>query len=61
MVLAIASGSLMTAHVNDGGCWLVKEYFGLSLKDTLRTWTVMETCVGVTGLVGVMVLNAIIP
>jgi Gnt-I system high-affinity gluconate transporter len=57
MVLAIGSGSLMTAHVNDGGFWLVKEYFNLSIKDTLRTWTVMETCIGVTGLVGVLVLN----
>ncbi len=57
MVLAIGSGSLMTAHVNDGGFWLVKEYFSLSIKDTLRTWTVMETAVGVVGLVGVLVLN----
>jgi Gnt-I system high-affinity gluconate transporter len=60
MVLAIGSGSLMTAHINDGGFWLVKEYFGLSIKDTLRTWTVMETCIGVTGLAGVLILNAII-
>jgi len=60
MVLAIGSGSLMTAHVNDGGFWLVKEYFNLSIRDTLRTWTVMETCIGVTGLVGVLLLNAIL-
>jgi Gnt-I system high-affinity gluconate transporter len=60
MVLAIGSGSLMTAHINDGGFWLVKEYFGLSIKDTFRTWTVMETCIGVTGLAGVLILNAII-
>jgi Gnt-I system high-affinity gluconate transporter len=60
MVLAIGSGSLMTAHVNDGGFWLVKEYFNLSIKDTLRTWTVMETCIGVTGLAGVLLMNAII-
>jgi Gnt-I system high-affinity gluconate transporter len=57
MVLAIGSGSLMTAHVNDGGFWLVREYFNLSIKDTLKTWTVMETSVGVTGLVGVLVLS----
>jgi Gnt-I system high-affinity gluconate transporter len=57
MVLAIGSGSLMTAHVNDGGFWLVKEYFNLSIKDTLRTWTVMETCIGLTGLAGVLILN----
>jgi len=57
MVLAIGSGSLMLAHVNDGGFWLVKEYFNLGIKDTLKTWTVMETAVGVTGLVGVMILS----
>jgi len=57
MVLAVGSGSLMTAHVNDGGFWLVKEYFSLSVKDTIKTWTVMETSVGVTGLVGVLVLS----
>ena len=60
MVLAIGSGSLMTAHVNDGGFWLVKEYFGLSVKETFQTWTVMETSIGVTGLVGVLVLNAFV-
>ena len=57
MVLAIGSGSLMLSHVNDGGFWLFKEYFNVSIKDTLRTWTVMETTVGVMGLVGVLVLD----
>ncbi len=57
MVLAIGSGSLMLSHVNDGGFWLYKEYFNLSIKDTLRTWTVMETTVGVMGLLGVLVLE----
>jgi Gnt-I system high-affinity gluconate transporter len=60
MVLAIGSGSLMASHINDGGFWLVKEYFNLSIKDTLRTWTVMETCIGVTGLAGVLILNTVI-
>lgn len=60
MVLAIGSGSLMLAHVNDGGFWLVKEYFNLSIRDTLKTWTLMETAVGVTGLVGVLILDAIL-
>jgi len=58
MVLAIGSGSLMLSHVNDGGFWLFKEYFNLSIKDTLRTWTVMETMVGIMGLLGVLTLNA---
>jgi Gnt-I system high-affinity gluconate transporter len=57
MVLAIGSGSLMLSHVNDGGFWLFKEYFNLSIKDTLRSWTVMETTVGVMGLIGVLVLE----
>ncbi len=57
MVLAIGSGSLMLSHVNDSGFWLFKEYFNLSVKDTLRSWTLMETTVGVTGLLGVLVLN----
>ncbi len=60
MVLAIGSGSLMLSHVNDGGFWLFKEYFNLSIKDTLKTWTVMETTVGVMGLIGVMVLSMFI-
>jgi Gnt-I system high-affinity gluconate transporter len=60
MVLAIGSGSLMLSHVNDSGFWLFKEYFNLSVKDTLKTWTVMETTVGVMGLIGVLVLDVFI-
>ena len=57
MVLAIGSGSLMLSHVNDSGFWLFKEYFNLSIKDTLSTWTVMETSIGISGLLGVLVLE----
>ncbi|NER10326.1 Gnt-I system high-affinity gluconate transporter [Muriicola jejuensis] len=57
MVLAIGSGSLMLSHVNDSGFWLFKEYFNLSVRDTLRSWTLMETTVGLTGLFGVLILN----
>jgi Gnt-I system high-affinity gluconate transporter len=60
MVLAIGSGSLMFGHVNDGGFWLFKEYFNLSIKDTLMTWSVMETSIGITGLLGVMALSLFI-
>ncbi len=60
MVLAIGSGSLMLSHVNDGGFWLYKEYFNLSIRETLRTWTVMETLVGVIGITGVLIMNQII-
>jgi Gnt-I system high-affinity gluconate transporter len=57
MVLAIGSGSLMFGHVNDGGFWLFKEYFNLSIKDTLKSWCVMETSIGIMGLAGVMLLS----
>ena len=60
MVLAIGSGSLMLSHVNDSGFWLFKEYFNLSVKETLSTWTVMETSIGLSGLLGVLFLNQFI-
>lgn len=60
MVLAIGAGSLMFSHVNDGGFWLFKEYFNLSIKDTLRSWSIMETIVAVVGIIGVMMLNALL-
>jgi GntP family gluconate:H+ symporter len=60
LTLAIGSGSLFFSHVNDAGFWLVKEYFGLSLEETLKTWSVMETIISVAGLAGVLVLRAIV-
>lgn len=60
MVLATGAGSLMFSHVNDGGFWLFKEYFNLSIKDTIRTWSVMESIVSVVGLIGVFVINSFI-
>jgi Gnt-I system high-affinity gluconate transporter/Gnt-II system L-idonate transporter len=57
MVLSIGAGSLMCSHVNDTGFWMFKEYFGLTLRDTFRSWTLMETIVGTTGLAGVLLLN----
>src|SRR3569833_1376254 len=60
MVLAVGAGSLTCSHLNDGGFWLFKEYFNLSIKDTLRSWTVMETTVSIIGLVGVLTLNALV-
>ncbi|RYY10668.1 MAG: gluconate transporter, partial [Cytophagaceae bacterium] len=57
MVLAIGAGSLLFSHFNDGGFWLFKEYFNLSVKDTLRSWSAMETIVSVVGLLGVLVLD----
>jgi Gnt-I system high-affinity gluconate transporter len=60
MVLSIGAGSLMLSHVNDVGFWMYKEYFTLSVKDTFLTWTIMETIVGISGLLGVLLLNQII-
>lgn len=57
MVLSIGAGSLMFSHVNDGGFWLFKEYFNLTIKQTFLTWTLMETIVSIAGLAGVLVLN----
>ena len=60
MVLSIGAGSMVLSHVNDTGFWLFKEYFGVSVKHTLRSWTVMETILAVAGLVGVLVLQKFI-
>ncbi len=60
MVLAIGAGSLACSHLNDGGFWLFKEYFNLSIKDTIRSWTAMETIVSFVGLLGVLILNVVI-
>jgi Gnt-I system high-affinity gluconate transporter len=61
LVLAIGAGSLAFSHVNDAGFWLFKEYFNLSLRDTFRSWTAMETIVAVAGLAGVLVLDWLLP
>jgi Gnt-I system high-affinity gluconate transporter len=50
IVLATGAGSLMFSHINDSGFWLFKEYFNLSVKETLKTWSVMESIVSVVGL-----------
>lgn len=57
MALSIGAGSMVLSHVNDAGFWLYKEYFGVSIKDSLRSWTIMETILAVVGLVGVLVLQ----
>ena len=57
LALSIGAGSMVMSHVNDTGFWLYKEYFGVSIKDTLRSWTIMETILGIVGLLGVLVLQ----
>jgi len=60
MVLAIGAGSLMCSHVNDAGFWLFKEYFNLNLRDTFRSWTLMESLAGSVGLLCVLGLNLLL-
>lgn len=50
MVLSTGAGSLVASHVNDAGFWMFKEYFGLSMKETFGTWTILETLISVVGL-----------
>jgi gluconate transporter len=57
MVLSIGAGSMMFSHVNDTGFWLFREYFQLSFIDTIKTWSVMDTLVSITGLLGVLVMD----
>ena len=60
LVLAVGAGSLFFSHVNDAGFWLVKEYFGLTVGETIRTWSLMETVISVSGLVLVLLLGIVI-
>jgi gluconate:H+ symporter, GntP family len=60
LVLATGAGSLMLSHVNDAGFWLVKEYFNLSISQTLRTWTLMETLIAVIALPLILVLSLLV-
>jgi len=50
IVLSIASGATIASHVNDSGFWLVGKYLGMTEKQTLQSWTVMETIIAVCGL-----------
>jgi GntP family gluconate:H+ symporter len=56
LVLATGAGALILSHVNDAGFWLVKEFFGMTVPQTLKTWTVAETIIGVAGLVFTLLL-----
>jgi gluconate transporter len=60
MVLAVGTGSVFGSHINDSGFWMFKEFFNLSLKQTFMSWTVMETTISIIGLLGVLLLNAIL-
>ena len=60
LVLAIGAGSVFFSHLNDAGFWLVKEYFGMSVGQTLKTWSLMETILSVVGLGCVMLLSLVL-
>ena len=60
MVIAVGSGSVIFSHVNDPGFWLFKEYFNLTIGETIRAWSGLETVIAVCGLVGCLLLQAVI-
>jgi Gnt-I system high-affinity gluconate transporter len=60
MVLSIGAGSLLFSHVNDSGFWMFKEYFNLNIRDTIRSWSMMETIVSIIGLAGVLIMDIFI-
>ncbi|MBB3214372.1 GntP family gluconate:H+ symporter [Herbaspirillum sp. Sphag1AN] len=60
LVLATGAGSLILSHVNDAGFWLVKEYFNMSVGETFKTWTAMETIISVVAIILIMLLNLVV-
>ncbi|MDY7560959.1 GntP family permease [Pseudomonas sp. 10B1] len=60
LVLATGAGSLILSHVNDAGFWLVKQYFNMTVAETFKTWTAMETILSVVGLVFILLLSLVV-
>jgi H+/gluconate symporter-like permease len=60
LVLATGAGSLFCSHVNDPGFWMIKELFGIELSETLATWSVLETVLSTAGLIGTLLLSAVL-
>jgi GntP family gluconate:H+ symporter len=60
LVISLGAGSLILSHVNDGGFWFVKEYFGMNVAQTLKSWTVMETIISIVALLLVLLLDGIL-
>ncbi|OBI77037.1 GntP family permease [Mycobacterium sp. E740] len=60
VVLAVGAGSLFFSHVNDAGFWLIKEFFGMTVGQTIKSWSIMETVLSVTGLVLVLLLGIVV-
>jgi GntP family gluconate:H+ symporter len=61
LVLATGAGSLFCSHVNDPGFWMIKEFFGIEVGETLATWSMLETVLSTCGLLGTLLLSAILP
>ncbi|WP_327298501.1 MULTISPECIES: gluconate:H+ symporter [unclassified Streptomyces] len=60
LVLAVGAGSLFFSHVNDAGFWLVKEYFGMDVGQTIKTWSVMETIISVVSMIFILLLSLVL-
>jgi GntP family gluconate:H+ symporter len=60
LVLAIGAGSLFFSHVNDAGFWLTKQYFGLSVSQNIKSWSLMETVLSITGIAVVLALSVVV-
>ena len=60
VIMAISAGSIFASHVNDGGFWIVAKYFGISERDTLKSWTVLESVLSVAGFVVAAALSLVV-
>ena len=60
LVLATGAGSLILSHVNDAGFWLVKQYFNMTVAETFKTWTAMETILSIVGLIFILLLSLVV-
>ena len=60
LAIATGAGSLIFSHVNDGGFWLVKEYFGMSIAETIKTWSICETIISVVALLLTIALSLVV-
>ena len=60
LALAVGAGSITFSHFSDSGFWMFKEYFNLSIRQTLATWTMMEVLIGFVGLAGVLLEHALL-
>ena len=60
LVLATGTGSLILSHVNDPGFWMIQSFFKLEMKETLSTWTVLETVLSIVGLGSTLLLAAVL-